>query len=96
MEVPQGYHSQVNVGNVQMLFSSGPAVEQSPSIMTGTVGWKSVVWLTHSLSKPSSLGPTGIMKYLSVWWGSLMVSVSRSYVLLSSDCRKILVLILIT
>lgn len=38
MEVPQGYHSQVNVGNVQMLFSSGPAVEQSPSIMTGTVG----------------------------------------------------------
>lgn len=38
MEVPQGYHNQMNLGNVPLLFFSGRAVQQNPSIMTGTVG----------------------------------------------------------
>lgn len=58
--------------------------------MSGTAWWKSIDWFTHSLPKPSPLGPTGKIQEVSALWCSLMLYVRGSHVLLSfsSGCTK--------
>lgn len=84
--VPQHCHNQVNLVYAQLWTCCLTECLHNE----WNCWWKSIEWFTHSLPKPSHLGPTGKIQEVSVGCWSLMLCMRGSHVLLSfiSGCTK--------